>query len=193
MSQIAVDQPRRHRLSVADYYRMAEVGILAPDARVELIDGEIIDMAPIGSRHNATVDRLAAILRNAAGNLAILRVQGSISLDAYSEPEPDIALLRPRPDSYWSVQAGAADIFLIVEVAGSSLPYDRDVKVPLYARHQIPEVWLIDLETQRLKRYRNPSRNGYALADELDIRAPVPMAAIANTFADLGVLFPDLS
>jgi Uma2 family endonuclease len=190
MSQTAVDPPRRHRLSVADYYRMAEVGILAPDARVELIDGEIIDMAPIGSRHNATVNRLAEILKSAAGDTVIVQAQGSISLGAFSEPEPDIALLRRRGDFYWSAQPGAADIVLIVEVAGSSLAYDRDVKVPLYARHGIPEVWLIDIETQRLKRYREPSRNGYALADEPDIRLPLPIASIASALTDLRALFP---
>jgi Uma2 family endonuclease len=190
MSQTAVDPPRRHRLSVADYYRMAEVGILAPDARVELIDGEIIDMAPIGSRHNATVNRLAEILKRAAGDAVIVQAQGSISLGAFSEPEPDIALLRRRGDFYWSAQPGAADILLIVEVAGSSLAYDRDVKLPLYARHGIPEVWLIDIETQRLKRYRRPSRSGYALADEPDIRMPLPIASVASALTDLGALFP---
>jgi Uma2 family endonuclease len=189
MSQTAVDPPRRHRLSVADYYRMAEAGILAPDARVELIDGEIIDVAPIGSQHNATVDRLAELLRRAAGDTVIVRAQGSISLGAFSEPEPDIALLRRRPDFYWAAQPNAADVLLIAEVAGSSLAYDRDVKVPLYARHGIPEVWLIDIENQRLKRYLNPSRSGYALVDEPDIRAPLP---IANTFADLSALFPSV-
>jgi Uma2 family endonuclease len=190
MSQTAVDPPRRHRLSVSDYYRMAEVGILAPDARVELIDGEIIDMAPIGSLHNATVDQLAEILKNAAGDAVIVRTQGSISLGAFSEPEPDIALLRRRADFYRAAQPGAADVLLIAEVAGSSLAYDRDVKVPLYARHGIPEVWLIDIENERLKRYLNPSRSGYALVDEPDLRAPVPIATIANTFADLSALFP---
>jgi Uma2 family endonuclease len=190
MSQTAADPPRRHRLSVADYYRMAEVGILAPDARVELIDGEIIDMAPIGSRHNATVDQLAEILKSAAGNTVIVRAQGSISLGAFSEPEPDIALLRRRADFYRAVQPGAADILLIVEVAGSSLAYDRDVKVPLYARHGIPEVWLIDLGNERLKRYLNPSRSGYALVDEPDVRSPLAISTLPNVFANVSALFP---
>src|SRR5689334_20099144 len=108
MSQIAVEPPRRHRLSVADYYRMAEVGILRPDERVELIDGEIIDMAPIGSRHNATVTRLATILHRAVGDSAIVQAQGSISLGSHSELEPDIALLHPRADFYWSAHAQPA-------------------------------------------------------------------------------------
>jgi Uma2 family endonuclease len=190
MSQIAVDPPRRHRLSVSDYYRMAEVGILSPDARVELIDGEIIDMAPIGSRHNAIVDRLAARLQIAVGESAIVRTQGSVSLGSYSEPEPDIALLRPRADSYWSVQAGAADILLLVEVAGSSLRYDRDVKIPLYARHLVPEVWLIDTEALRLTQYRSPSRSGYSSIHEPDLRMPLILEALGNLRVDLSTLFP---
>jgi Uma2 family endonuclease len=190
MSQIAVDPPRRHRLSVVDYYRMAEVGILSPDARVELIDGEIIDMAPADSRHNATVNRLTLRLQKAVGDLAIVRVRGSISLGSHSEPEPDVALLRPRADSYWSAQPGAADVFLLVEVAGSSLLYDRDVKIPLYARHLVPEVWLIDTETRRLTRYRNPSRSGYSLIDDPDLRTPLTIETVGNVQADLSTLFP---
>jgi Uma2 family endonuclease len=190
MSQIAVDQPRRHRLSVSDYYRMAEVGILPPDARVELIDGEIIDKPPIGSRHSATMDRLTLTLQKAVGDLAIVRAQGSISLGSYSEPQPDIALLHPRADSYWSVQPGAADIFLLVEVAASSLRYDREIKVPLYAQHRVPEVWLIDTETRRLTRYRNPSRSGYSLIDDPDLRMPLIIEMLGNTRANLSALFP---
>jgi Uma2 family endonuclease len=191
MSQIATHQPRRHRLSVADYYRLAEAGILRPDEPVELIDGDIIDMAPIDSRHNATVDRLAAALQIAsAGGRAIVRAQGSIALGAYSEPEPDIALLRPRADFYWSEQPGPADILLLVEVAASSLPYDRDVKVPLYARHQVAEVWLIDIEARRLTRYRNPSPRGYSSIDDPDLRAPLPVEMLVDVRVDLSALFP---
>jgi Uma2 family endonuclease len=190
MPHITADPPRRHRLSVADYHRMAEAGILASDARVELIDGEVIDMAPIGSRHNATVDRLAKALQQAVGDSAIVRTQGSISLGAYSEPEPDIALLRPVADSYWSALPGANDIFLLIEVATASLRYDRDVKIPVYARHRVPEVWLIDTETLRLTRYRNPSQAGYALIDEPDLASPLSVETGATMRVDLSALFP---
>jgi Uma2 family endonuclease len=189
MSQTAVDPPRRHRLSVADYYRMAEVGILAPDARVELIDGEIIDMAPIGSLHNATVDQLAELLKGAAGDAVIVRAQGSISLGAFSEPEPDIALLRRRADFYRAAQPGAADVLLIVEVAVSSLPYDRDVKVPLYARHGIPEVWLIDIEALRLTRYRAPKEGMYTLVEQPDLETPISLDALPDACVTLRPLF----
>jgi len=190
MSQIATDPARRHRLSVAEYYRMAEVGILQPDARVELIDGEIIDMAPIGSRHNAIVDRLARTLQQAVRDLAIVRTQGSVSLGSYSEPHPDIALLRPHADSYFTAQPGASEICLIVEVADSSLAFDRDVKVPLYARHQLAEMWLIDIEHRRLKRHRHPSPDRYALIDEPSLQSPLSVSTIAGVAIDLSTLFP---
>jgi Uma2 family endonuclease len=190
MSHLATDVPRRHRLSAADYHRMAEVGILAPDARVELIDGEIIDMAPIGSRHNATVDRLTKALHTAVGDVAIVRTQGSIALGAYSEPEPDIALLLPVANSYWSALPEASDVLLLIEVATASLRYDRDVKIPLYARHRVPEVWLVDTETLRLTRYRSPLHGGYASIDEPDLGVPLVVEALPNVRVDLSALFP---
>ena len=190
MSQIAADLPRRHRLSVADYYRMAEVGILSPDARVELIDGEIIDMAPIGRRHNATVSRLTKLFEVTVGNLAVVWPQNSIRLDNYSEPQPDIAVLRYRTDFYWSAQAGGADTLLIVEVAESSLRYDRDVKLPLYARHNVPEVWLVDINGRRLTRHRRPMQGRYTHVDEPDLGAPLEIEAINQVSVDLSELFP---
>jgi Uma2 family endonuclease len=142
MSHVHVGQPRRHRLTVADYYRMAEVGILAPDARVELIDGEIIDMAPPASSHAGTVDYLLEVLGLAARGKAKVRVQNPVRLSEYSEPQPDLALLWPREDFYRARHPRADDVLLIVEVAASSLRFDRKKKVPLYARHGVPEVWL---------------------------------------------------
>jgi len=185
MSQPATGRPRRHRLSVADYHRMAEVGILRPDERVELIEGELLDMAPIGSRHNSAVDRVAAALHAAAEGRAIVRAQGSVSLDAYTEPEPDIALLRHRADFYWSAQPQPADVLLIVEVAETTLGYDSDVKLPLYARHRIPEVWLVDIEGRRLTRHRAPLQGAYSLVDEPELNVPVALSALPEVFADL--------
>jgi Uma2 family endonuclease len=189
MSQIAVEPPRRHRISVVDYYRMAEVGILAPDARVELIDGEIIDMAPIGSRHNATVTRLARLLNRAVGDLAIVQAQGSISFSSYSEPEPDVALLNPRADFYWSAHPRPADIQLIIEVAESSLRFDREVKLPLYARHDVCETWLVDINGRRLTRHRQPLQGTYTFVDEPDLRTPLEIEAISGVRVDLSELF----
>ena len=182
-------EPRRHRLTVADYYRMGEVGILAPDARVELIDGEIIDMAPIGSPHVSAVLQLDHLLKEVVASKALVLVQGPIVLGDYSAPQPDLAVLRPRTDYYRSSLAGPADVLLIVEVAQSSLHYDRDDKIPLYARHGIAEVWLVDLKGKRLVRYRNPQQGAYALIDEPHLGSPLEIHALPETRIDLRGLF----
>jgi Uma2 family endonuclease len=189
MSRPAAEEPRRHRLTVADYYRMGEVGILAPDARVELIDGEIIDMAPIGTGHVSGVLQLDYTLKDAVKGKALVLVQAPVLLGDYSAPQPDLAVLRPRADYYRSSLPSAADVLLIVEVAQSSLRFDRDVKIPLYARHGIPEVWLVDLKAQRLVRYRNPQQRAYTLIDEPDLGAPLEIAALPETRLDLSALF----
>ena len=152
----------RLRFTRADYHRMAEHGIIKPDARVELIDGEIIRMSPIGRRHNAAVDRAARILDRNVGDDAIVRTQGSIALGDDGEPEPDLVLLRYQADFYADEQATAADVLLVVEVADSSEEYDREVKVPLYARHGIPETWVANLNRDQVVAYRDPTPSGYA-------------------------------
>jgi Uma2 family endonuclease len=184
-------EPRRHRLSVEDYYRMGEVGILRADERIELIDGEIIDMPPIGSLHAGTVTQMAAILQRAAGDLAIVQVQNPVSLGEYSEPQPDLALLRPRPDFYKSAHPRSADVLLLVEVADATLDYDRRVKLPLYARHGIAEVWLIDLTSRQLTRFRDPWDAGYARTDRPALTAPVAIGGLPNASAKLSELFAD--
>jgi len=153
--------------SVADYYRMAEAGILAREAHVELIDGEIIDTAPMGSRHASVVDRLVHLFKRAVGDRAWVRSQNPIRLGDFSEPEPDLALLRWRDDFYAAAHPAANDVLLIVEVADSSLQYDRDIKLPLYARHGIPEVWLIDLDSNRAERFITPGKEAYGECLEL--------------------------
>jgi Uma2 family endonuclease len=135
----------RRRFSVGDYHRMAEVGILSEEDRVELIDGEIVRMSPIGLRHQASVDRAARSLFRAVGDDAIVRVQGSARLDLYSEPEPDLLLLRFRDDFYSSRPAGPEDVLLVVEVADTSLAYDRSVKASLYVRSGISDYWILNL------------------------------------------------
>lgn len=185
------DAPRRHRLTVDDYYRMAEVGILGPRDRVELIDGEIIDMAPVAELHGGTVAQLHRLLDRAAGDRAIPWVQSTIVLGRHSAPEPDLALLRPRADFYKSGLPRPADILLVVEVADSSLRYDRDVKAALYARHAVPELWLGDVRAKRLVRYRDPGAEGYARMDEPDLSAPVPIPGVDGATVSLAALFAD--
>jgi Uma2 family endonuclease len=180
--------PRRHRITVDDYHRMAEVGLLAPDARVELIEGEIIDMAPIGKVHVSVVDQLNRLFVRAVGDDAIVRVQGSVRLSSSSEPEPDLVLLRPRADFYRSEFATGADMLLVIEVSDTTLRYDRDVKVPLYARHGVPEAWIVDLENGRLLVYEAPAAGEYARRDVIAQPGRMPVAAMPGLTVDLSGL-----
>ena len=152
----------RHKLDVDEYYRMAEAGILGEDDRVELIDGEIIDMAPIGESHAATVGRLTQTLVLAFGKGGNVWPQNPVRIDRLNEPKPDIAMLRPRADFYETTKPQPADVLLLIEVADSSLAYDRTVKLPLYARSGIGEVWIVDLKRRVVDAYRQPGSEGYA-------------------------------
>lgn len=147
-----------HRLTVDDYYRMAEAGILGEDDRVELIEGELIDLAPIGSAHAGIVEHLANLLMAAVGDSAIVSVQDPARLDSRSGPRPDIALLHPRGDYYTSAHPQPTDVLLLIDVA---VAYDRDVKTPLPARHGMPEAWLVDLAGHRLHIHREPVNGAY--------------------------------
>jgi len=155
-------QLAHRRFTVDEYHRMAQVGILGEDDRVELLDGEIVEMSPIGSRHAAAVTRLQRVLERLANDRAIVRVQQPVRLDSYSEPQPDVAVVGPRDDFYAAAHPTPAEILLIVEVADTSLRYDRLRKVPDYARAGVSEVWLADLVTNRVERYREPSGDAYA-------------------------------
>jgi len=181
--------PRRHRVTVHDYHRMAEVGVLAPDARVELIEGEIIDMAPIGKDHQSIVDQLNRMLVRAVGEDAIVRVQGSVRLGEWSEPQPDLVVLRPSPDFYRARFATGADSFLVIEVSDTTLRYDRDEKVPLYARHGVPEVWVVDVQRTALLVYGDPNDGAYDRHIELERPASVPLTGLPGLVLDLAPIF----
>ncbi len=161
MNSLMESWPRKHRITVDEYYRMAEVGLLAPDARVELVEGEIIDMAPIGPSHGKVVDKLTRMFVRSVGDLAIVRIQGTVFLDQRSMPQPGVALLAPSAGDYGAAHPTPADILLLIEVSDSTLRYDRDVKVPLYALHGIPEVWIVDLQNGELRWYRSPQGGSY--------------------------------
>ncbi len=180
-------QPQRHRFSVQEYYEMAETGLLGEDVRVELIEGEIIDMTPIGSRHAACLSRLRLLFEGLDGR-AIVRVQDPIRLDEYSEPQPDLTVLEYRADFYGAGHPGPQDILLVVEIADTSTGYDREVKVPLFARAGIPEAWLVDLAARRLEVYRTPSPAGYRHLREVppgEQCAPAAVADIVVNVSDL--------
>lgn len=180
---------RRHRLTVDEYHRMAEAGVLAPDARVELIEGEVIDMAPIGSRHWATVNRLAHLLHSATRGRAIVSTQSSLRLGPRNEPEPDIALLQPRDDYYAKALPTAADCLLVIEVADTTSAYDRQIKSPLYARHGIPELWIVDLDMGVLRFCRRPDAEGYADITGSETPGLTPLPGLPGVSVDLtGIL-----
>jgi len=158
--------PARHKLDVGAYYRMAEAGILGPRDHVELIGGEIIDMVPIGSAHSGKTIRLTRhFARAVADGLVLVGVQCPLRLDSFNEPEPDLMLLRPRADDYETRHPSAADVLLLVEVADSSLAYDRSVKVPLYASFGIPELWIVDVTNRAVEVLTEPRGNAFAVRE----------------------------
>jgi Uma2 family endonuclease len=157
----AVFTPKRYKLSIEDYHRLGEAGILDEDSRVELIEGDLIQMAPIGVPHMRCVNRLTRMLVEAAGDAAIVSVQNPVTLPPRSEPQPDFALLKPSADSSGRVPH-PDDVLLIVEVADTTLAYDRRTKLPLYARSRITEVWIVDVQAQTIESFRSPSASGYA-------------------------------
>jgi Uma2 family endonuclease len=181
--------PQRHRITVHDYHRLAEIGVLPPDARVELIEGEIIDMAPIGNDHQSIVDRLTRELVTVVGERAIVRVQGSIRLSQWSEPGPDLVLLTPRPDFYRGEFALGTDTMLVIEVSDSTLRYDRDRKVPLYARHGVPEVWVVDVNADALLVHGELHDGKYERHVVLERPTSVPISRLPGVTLDLAALF----
>lgn len=154
-------QVAKRWFSVDEYYRMAQAGILTEDDQVELIEGEVIEMSPIGSRHAACVKRLTAVLYGLVGRKLIVSVQDPIFLDEFNEPQPDVALVRWREDFYAASHPTAADVLVVVEVADTSVEYDRKKKLPLYARAGIPEVWLANLPEDRFEIHTQPRGDEY--------------------------------
>jgi Uma2 family endonuclease len=163
---LSIDVTRR-RFTAAEYHRMAEVGILTANDRVELVQGEIVQMTPIGRRHAACVASLNRLLGTAVGGRALLWPQNPITLSNDTEPQPDVVLLRPRPDGYAEDDARPEDVLLLIEVAETSHPYDRLVKLPLYARAVIPEVWIVDIPGATMEVHREPRADGYARAERV--------------------------
>jgi Uma2 family endonuclease len=171
-----LDEPRllaanpwvaRRPITVPEYHRMGEVGILGERDRVELIEGELVAMSPIGSYHIGTVIELSHLLVQAVGGRARVSVQNPVHLDEFSEPEPDFALLKLRADFYRDAHPGPADVLLLIEVADTSLNYDRAVKRALYARHAIPELWIVDLTAGEVEVCRQPRSDAYAKVERV--------------------------
>jgi Uma2 family endonuclease len=157
------------KTTVEQYYRMAEAGYFSPEQRVELINGEIIYMSPIGRKHGSCVARLQRLFQRIFDrNLiedGIIWTQNSIAIDQNSEPQPDIAILKFRDDFYEEQLPTPDDILLIIEVADSTISYDRNVKIPLYGSFGIIEAWIVDVNKRTLTRYTQPSKTGYGSSE----------------------------
>ena len=153
---------RPHRFTVGEYHRMAEAGILREDSRVELIRGQIVDMAPIGAPHLGMVNRLTRLLPGVLSGRGVLSVQNPVRLDDGSDPEPDIVVLRPRADDYATAIPGPSDVLLLIEVADTSLDDDRGIKAPLYAENGIVEYWIVNLIDRVVEVHRQSGDGRYA-------------------------------
>lgn len=181
------------RFTVEEYHRMAEAGVLREDDRVELLDGQIVVMSPIGSRHAAAVARLDHLLGQRVANRAIVWVQNPIVIGRYWEPQPDVCLLDPRDDFYAATHPRPADVILVVEVADTTAEEDRQRKLPEYARAGIREAWLVDLSRDAIETHRDPAADGYRTISTFrrgDTLVPLALPTVSITAAE--VLGPGL-
>ena len=176
-------------ISVREYARMLETGILGEDDRVELIDGEVREMSPIGPLHIAIVNRLNAFLSVLVDDDAIVSVQNPIQLDDYTEPQPDIALLVPRDDYYSTALAQPTDVVLLIEVADSSLEYDRDEKLPRYAASGIRELWIIDVAGRSIEQYSQPRDGQYRTKQTYEYDGHIGSIELPNIALDVSRIF----
>jgi hypothetical protein len=182
--------PARRRFTRKEYYRMAEVGILKPTERVELIRGEIIEMSPIGPRHSAFVDNLTQLLITRLAGRARVSVQNPLVLSDDTEPEPDLKVLRHRATvPYKEREAYAEDVVLLVEVAETSLAYDRSTKLRLYAEAGIPEYWVVDCVAESIEVYRSPGAHGYEQVSRVAGAASVSPRAFPELSLTLAEIF----
>jgi Uma2 family endonuclease len=177
------------KFTIEQYHKMAEVGILTEEDRVELIKGEIVEMSPIGLKHAATVNRLNQLFHRKLGDRVLVSVQNPIQLTNNSEPQPDLSLLKPRADFYETKTPEVNDIFLIVEVADTTIIYDRDVKIPLYAENGIPEAWLIDVNDRSLIIYRQPTPEGYQTTQVLNGEENLSLLAFPEITINVSEIF----
>ena len=181
-------EPATHRFSVDEFYRMGETGIIGPEARVELLDGEIIDMAPIGPFHGSTVKKLNHLFSGPAKGRWIVAVQDPVRLSPESEPQPDLMLVRPAADFYADRHPQPEDVFLLVEVAETTVRYDGDRKIPAYGKAGIREVWLINLPEKVVEVFREPHFTGYGSVQKFDSREKISPQAFPDLRIDVSTL-----
>ncbi len=181
---------RRWLFTVCDYYAMADAGIFTEDDRVELLDGQVIAMAPIGSRHAGCLNTLNRLLITQVGLRAVVGVQNPVRLDGGSEPHPDVTLLRPRADSYSSSHPGPGDVLLLIEVADMTVDDDRYDKLPVYARAGIPEYWIVNLPDECVEVYTEPSGDGYGASRVVGMDGEVSPGAFGDISLAVGQIIP---
>lgn len=177
-----------HRFTVKEYYRMAETGVLRPDARVELLDGRIIDMSPIGPFHGGLVNRLIRLFNKLSNGRWLVSAQNPLRLDDHSEPEPDVMLLKPSPDDYTRRHPQPEEVYLLIEVSDTTLELDREDKLPAYGRSGIAEVWIVNLNDETIEVYREPHFTGYgskAILQAGEKASPVKFPDVVIDVADL--------
>jgi Uma2 family endonuclease len=181
----------KKRFNVEEYHRMAEAGILRPQDRVELIDGEVIQMSPAGHRHRVRLLRAATLLGRGFGDRALISCQTDLKLNAWTEPQPDISILKPRADFYAGQDWTVEDVLFVMEISDTSLRYDRQVKVPLFAAAGVSEVWIEDAKNDILYVYRDFRNGAYAVLQELHRPDAVSASAFADIRFSIGELFGD--
>ena len=175
--------------TVRDYHRMVEAGILHPDERVELIEGQIIRMSPKGTAHEAAITRLERILRKQLGDRVIIRLQSPIQLNDHSEPEPDVAVVQPDPLDYEDHHPTPLEAYLLIEVADSSFKFDCETKARLYARSGIADYWVLDVKHRQLHVFRSPNQDGYQDHDTLGETERLALLSFSDITVSVAEMF----
>ena len=176
------------RFTVDEYHRLAEVGVLHEDDRVELLNGVIVNMMPIGPFHGGSVNRLNQIFTQAGGGRWITSVQNPVHIGQHNEPQPDLLLLHPRDDFYESRHPEPADVYLLIEVSDSTLLTDREEKLPIYAKGGIPEVWIVNLPERVIEVYTTPLAGEYTVSRRVHGGDPLAPVAFPDAAIDTAAL-----
>ena len=184
-----LDHPKKHPISAAEYLRMGEAGVFAPDARLELIEGEIIEMAPIGSPHAGCVNRLSRLFVRRAGDAAVVAVQNPVIISNLSVPQPDLAILKFRADDYARSHPETADVHLVIEVADMTLGFDLGRKAAVYARCGMRELWVVDVNSRAIHVFRQPGAHGYEETAIVRTGARVACTALPAIAVEVDELF----
>lgn len=179
--------PPLHRINVAQFHRMLESGVLTADDRVELIDGEMRDMPPIGPTHSGCTIGLNQVLSRSMGHHALISVQGPLALDRRSELYPDLLVLKPRADLYQTGHPSANDVLLLIEVSDSTLTYDRKTKLPKYARAGVPLYWIIDVAHKTIHEYQDPDRFARSYRQCLSVSDGAIMTTLAGVAVEVAI------